>query len=289
MSRKLIVGAVQTGPVASEDMATQVPGACTMIEEAAKQNVQMLTFCELFMSPFFPNRLIENFDRFFTRPDSEVIQTIAATAKKHEIALILPFGERTNSGMYNAAMVLDRNGKHVGTYRKTHIPAYFPNEKAGGTGSYEKFYFTPGADLPVFDVDGVKIGIQICNDRLYPEPSRVLALKGAEIIFMPICYSVYSDPEHRNRMWDLAMRSRALENGVYVVAANKVGAEGVRQHLGRSMIVDARGTTLKEAGTEREELLVQEIDLDQVSVQRKKFPWWRDRRPDLYGAITSGE
>ena len=289
MSRKLIVAAVQTGPVASEDMAAQVPGACRMIERAAKQNVHVLTFCELFLSPFFPNRLVENFDRFFVGPDSEVIQTIAASARKHEMALILPFGERATSGMYNAAMVLDRSGRRIGTYRKTHIPAYFPNEKAGGTGSYEKFYFTPGPDLPVFDVDGVKLGIQICNDRLYPEPSRVLALKGAEIIFMPICYSVYSDPEHRNRMWDLAMRSRALENGVYVVAANKVGAEGVRQHLGRSMIVDPRGTILKEAGSKEEELLVHEIDLDEVSIQRKKFPWWRDRRPDLYGAITSAE
>jgi N-carbamoylputrescine amidase len=289
MSRKLIVGAAQTGPVTSEDMATQVAGACKMIERAAKENVQMLTFSELFLTPFFPNRLVENFDRFFAKPDSEVIQAIAAKAKKHEIALILPFGEQANSGMYNAAMVLDRSGKWIGTYRKTHIPAYFPNEKAGGTGSYEKFYFTPGADLPVFDLDGVKIGIQICNDRLYPEPSRVLALKGAEIIVMPICYSVYSDPEHRNRMWELALRSRAIENGVFVVAANRVGAEGVRQHLGRSMIVDARGTILKEAGTQHEELLVQEIDLAEVSVQRKKFPWWRDRRPDLYGAITSGE
>ena len=264
-----------------------VPGALRMIELAAKQRVQMLTFSELFLSPFFPNRLIEDFDRFFIAPDSEVIQEIAAAAKKHEIALILPFAERSAAARYNAAMVLDRGGKLIGTYRKTHIPAYFPNEKAGGTGSYEKFYFTPGNDLPVFDVDHVKIGVQICNDRLYPEPSRVLALKGAEIIFMPICYSVYSDPEHRNRMWDLAMRSRAIENGVYVVAANRVGAEGVRQHLGRSMIVDARGTILKEAGTEHEDLLVQKIDLDEVSAQRKKFPWWRDRRPDLYGAISS--
>lgn len=289
MSRKLVVGCVQTGPVLNEDMAMQVPGACRWIERAAKKKVQVLTFCELFLSPFFPNRLVENFDHFFTSPDSDVIRTITGSAKDHGIALILPFAEKTTAGMYNAAMVFDRSGRRLGTYRKTHIPAYFPNEKAGATGSYEKFYFTPGGDLPVFDVDGVKIGIQICNDRLYPEPSRVLALKGAEIIFMPICYSVYSDPEHRNRMWELALRSRAIENGVYVVAANKVGAEGVRQHLGRSMIVDPRGTIVRDAGSEGEDLLVEEIDLDEVSVQRKKFPWWRDRRPDLYGPITLAE
>ncbi|HLI10314.1 MAG TPA: carbon-nitrogen hydrolase family protein [Alphaproteobacteria bacterium] len=286
MSRVIKVGAAQTGPVQSDDMRSMVPTALRMIEEARKRGVDILTFCELFLSPFFPNRLIEDFDRFFTAPDSDIIREIREAARDAGLALILPFGERANSGMYNAAMILDRSGRNLGTYRKTHIPAYFPNEKAGGTGSYEKFYFTPGESLPVFDVDGVKIGVQICNDRLYPEPSRVLALQGAEIIFMPICYSVYSDPEHRNAIWDVALRARAFENGVFVVAANKVGAEGVRRHLGRSMVVDPRGSILAEAGTEGEELIVCEIDLDRVSALRKKFPWWRDRRPDLYRLIS---
>lgn len=286
MSRAITVGAAQTGPVESDDMRTMIPAALKMIDEAAARGVDILTFGELFMSPFFPNRLIENFDRFFTAPDSEVIQEVRNAAKKAGLALILPFGERANSGMYNSAMVLDREGRLVGTYRKTHIPAYFPNEKVGGTGSYEKFYFTPGEGLPVFDVGGAKLGIQICNDRLYPEPSRVLALQGAEIIFMPICYSVYSDPEHRNAIWDVAMRARAFENGVFVVAANRVGSEGVRRHLGRSMIVDPRGSILVEAGSEREELIVAKIDVDTVSALRKKFPWWRDRRPDLYRSLA---
>ena len=289
MSRQLIVGAAQTGSVESEDMATMIPVAIDMIESAAKQGVNILTFCELFMSPFFPNRLIEKNDHFFVRRDSQLLDKIRQVAKELGVALILPFGEKSDTGMYNAAMVTDSKGKLVGVYRKTHIPAYFPNEKAGGTGSFEKFYFTPGNDLPVFDVDGVRIGVQICNDRLYPEPSRVLAMRGAEIIFMPIAYSVYSDPEHRNSMWPLAMRARALENGVYVVAANKVGTEGVREHLGRSMIVDPRGTILKEANNKTPELLVQEIDIDKVSAERKKFPWWRDRRPELYGILSSGE
>lgn len=286
MSRTITVAAAQTGPVLSDAMGEMVPTARRMIEEAADRGADILTFSELFMSPFFPNRLEENFDRFFTEPDSPIVQGIIETAKRARIALILPFGERANFGLYNAAMVVDAEGGIVGTYRKTHIPAYFPNEQAGGTGSYEKFYFTPGPDLPVFTVAGAKLGIQICNDRLYPEPSRVLALRGAEIIFMPICYSVYSDPEHRQALWELPLRSRAFENGVYVVAANRVGLEGVRRHLGRSMVVDPRGTVLAEAGSEGEALIVQAIDLDLVSAYRKKFPWWRDRRPDLYGDVA---
>lgn len=288
MARTIKVASAQTGSVESEDMSSTVPRAVKMIEEAAAEGVKIMTFCELFLSPFFPNRLVEDNDHFFTEPTGPVLAPIIEAAKKHGVALILPFGERANAGNYNAALIVSSSGKILGTYRKTHIPAYFPNQKAGGTGSYEKFYFTPGGSLPVFDVDGVRVGVQICNDRLYPEGSRVLALSGAEIIFMPIAYSVYANPEHRNSIWELAIRSRAFENGVYVVAANKVGVEGVRRHLGRSMIVDPTGMIMAEASNEKEELLVQEIDLDAVSASRKKFPWWRDRRPELYGAIAQG-
>ena len=286
MSRLLTVAAAQTGSVESDDMRSMLPIALDMIERAADADVRILTFCELFLSPFFPNRLIENFDPYFTRPDGEVIRTLAAAARRRQLALILPFGERADAAQYNSAMVLDADGQVVGTYRKTHIPAYFPNDRPGGTGSYERMYFTPGKELPVFTVAGATIGVQICNDRLYPEASRVLALKGAEIIFMPICYSTYSDPEHRNSAWDLVLRTRAYENGVYVFAANKVGQEGVRNHLGRSMIVDPKGTVMAEAGNSEPELIVQQIDLELASLRRKAIPWWRDRRPDLYGALS---
>jgi predicted amidohydrolase len=288
MARTIKVACAQTGPVESEDMSSTVPRAVKMIDEAADKGVKIISFCELFLSPFFPNRLVENNDHFFTEPNGPVLAPILEAAKRRGIALVLPFGERANTGNYNSALIVNSSGAILGTYRKTHIPAYFPNQQAGGTGSYEKFYFTPGGSLPVFDVDGVRVGIQICNDRLYPEGSRVLALSGAEIIFMPIAYSVYANPEHRNSIWELALRSRAFENGVYVVATNKVGLEGVRRHLGRSMIVDPTGMKMAEASNETEELLVQELNLDAVSASRKTFPWRRDRRPELYGSVSQG-
>lgn len=286
MPRTLTVAAAQTGPVLSEDMASMVPTALRMIDEAAERGVDILTFCELFLSPFFPNRLREDFDHFFVDPDGEVMRTIRDAARRRRVALVLPFGERATAGRYNAAMVVDAEGRAVGTYRKVHIPAYFPAERPGATGSYERLYFTPGGDLPVFDVAGCRIGVQICYDRQFPEASRVLALKGAEILFMPICYSVYGDPEHRAEAWEIPLRARAYENGVFVVAANKVGSEGVRRHLGRSMIVDPEGRIVASAGTTEEALVVRTIDLDQASMPRKRMPWWRDRRPELYGELT---
>lgn len=286
MSRNIVVAAAQTGPVLSEDPASMLPSARALMAQAAEQGVQLVAFPELFLSPFFPNRLTGSFDRFFLEPSSPVIQELRALCRTHNVAAIWGYAERAPEGNYNAALVCDARGEIVGTYRKTHIPAYFPDEKAGGTGSFERLYFRPGIELPVFDCAGTRLGIQICNDRLYPEPSRVLAMRGAEIIFMPICYSTYSDPQHRAGIWDVALRARAYENGVWVVAANRVGVEGVRNHLGRSMIVDPTGTIVTEAGSTDEALIVATIDLDATARERKKVPWWRDRRPELYGDLV---
>ena len=288
MGREITVALAQTGPVPGDDPTDGVTEACRLVERAADAGADLICFSELFLAPFFPNRLDEDFDRYFLHlPDSR-IDPLFETAKGRGLAIIFPFAEKTQSSYYNSALVIGPDGGSVGTYRKTHIPAYFPTELQGGTGSYEKFYFTPGDDLPVFDVCGARIGIQICNDRLYPEPSRVLARRGAEVIFMPICYSTYGDTEHRQSLWELPLRMRAFENGAFVVAVNRVGDEGPRHHIGRSMVVDPRGVIMVEASDSETALLVQTIDLDRVSSARTKFPWWRDRRPDLYDDLVRG-
>ena len=282
----LRVGLAQTGPVLSEGFEAGLAGAEAMFAAAAARGVRLLLFSELFLAPFFPNRLEREFDRYFLSPDGPEMERLRGMAARHGTAAILGVGERARAGYFNSAVVLDGRGEAIGTYRKTHIPAYFPTEAPGGTGSFEKLYFAPGGGLPVFDLLGCRFGIQICNDRLYPEPSRVLALAGAEAVFMPICFSTYADPGRRASIWEVPLRARAYENGVWVAAANRVGVEGPRHHLGRSMVVDPRGMVVAEAGTEREELLVHDLDLDEVGRARKDFPWWRDRRPDLYRPLA---
>ncbi|MBK6006598.1 carbon-nitrogen hydrolase family protein [Ramlibacter ginsenosidimutans] len=286
MPRVLTVAAAQTGSVEDGDLRTIADAAHCMLDEAARQQVRLLTFCELFLTPFFANRLEEDFDRYFLRENDDVLRGLRDKARQHGIALVLPFAERAADGYFNSAFVYDTDGREVGRYRKTHIPAYFPNPGPGGTGSFEKFYFAPGARLETYPVAGTRIGIQICNDRLYPEASRALALHGAEMIVMPISFSTYADPAQRASIWEIPLRARAYENGVWVVACNRVGTEGARHHLGRSMVVDPRGMITAEAGTGATQLLTTEVDLDAVSAARKKFPWWRDRRPDLYGPLV---
>ncbi|WP_270934847.1 carbon-nitrogen hydrolase family protein [Falsiroseomonas oryzae] len=282
----LRVGLAQTGPVLTDGFAAGLAGAEAMFADAAQRGVQLLLFSELFLAPFFPNRLEKSFDRFFVSPDGPEVARLRDAAARHGVAAVLGLALREPAAYSNAALVVDQRGSVVGTYRKTHIPAYFPTDAPGGTGSFEKLYFTPGNALPVFELLGCRFGIQICNDRLYPEPSRVLALAGAEAILMPICFSTYADPGRRASIWEVPLRARAYENGVWVVAANRVGVEGPRHHLGRSMVVDPRGMIAAEAGTEGAQLLVHDLDLDEAVRARKDFPWWRDRRPDLYRAVA---
>ena len=288
MPRLLTLAAAQTGSVEDGDLRTITDSAHAMLDEAARQQVRLLTFGELFLTPFFANRLEENFDRYFMHDRHEVLLGLRDKARRHGIALVLPFAEKADDGYFNSAFVYDEDGREAGRYRKTHIPAYFPTEGTGGTGSFEKFYFTPGARLETYAVAGTRIGVQICNDRLYPEASRALALQGAELLAMPIAFSTYADPAQRTSIWEVPLRARAYENGVYVLACNRVGTEGPRHHLGRSMVVDPRGMIAAEAGTVDPQLLTVQVDLDAVSAARKKFPWWRDRRPDLYGPLVGG-
>ena len=203
MPRTITLGAAQTGPVNADDWRPNVRGACAMIEEAGRRKVDILSFSELFLTPFFPNRLTRDFDKFFVTLDEPELQPIFKAAIDNRVALVFPFGEKNGRSYHNACLVTDKTGKRLGIYRKTHIPAILPSDLPGGTGSYEKFYFSPGTEFPVFDLCGTKIGIQICYDRKYPEGSRLLALKGAEILFMPICAATYGETKLRGSTSEL--------------------------------------------------------------------------------------
>src|SRR4051812_21632030 len=144
MGRMITLGAAQTGPVLGDDWRVNVPNACAMIEEAAKKKVDILAFSELFLTPFFPNRLTHDFDKFFLTLSDPDVQPIFRAAAANGVALVFPFGEKKGPNYYNACLVADKEGKQLGIYRKTHIPAILPSGLPGGTGSYEKFYFSPG-------------------------------------------------------------------------------------------------------------------------------------------------
>jgi predicted amidohydrolase len=287
MGRQVRVAAAQTGPVVTRDMGKGVETACELVEQAAAQGAAIVCFSELFLTPFFPNTLTPDYEQFFVELPDPVTDPLFRTAREKRIAMIFPYGERSGRAFYNAAVVVDADGRTLGTYRKTHIPAILPSSATGGTGSYEKFYFSPGHELPVFETGGIRFGIQICYDRKFPEGSRALALDGAQILFMPICAATYGETKLRGNTWELPLQARAYENGVFVVAVNRAGDEDGRQHIGKSMIVNPVGAeVMAVAKNDGDELLVATLDLEDVDRAQKSLPWWRDRRPELYGRLV---
>jgi N-carbamoylputrescine amidase len=172
---------------------------------------------------------------------------------------------------YDTAMLIDPEGEIVGKYRKVHPAALL---------SLEKIYFRGGSSFAVFRLGEWTLGISICYDNLFPESCRCLALNGAELILAPYATPI-GDP------WENFLSTRALENGVYFAACNHVGQEGEWNFSGKSMLIDPFGKIVAQASATEEQILTLDIDRAQVIAARRRFPLFRDRRPDTYGAIAS--
>ncbi len=254
-----------------------------MIEDAARQGVQVLCFQEVFTQPYFcpsqDNRWYAAAERI---PDGPTVKLMQEYAKKHQMVIVVPIYEEEMPGVYyNTAAVIDADGSFLGKYRKTHIPQVAP-------GFYEKFFFKPGnLGYPTFDTKYLKLGVYICYDRHFPEGWRALALNGAEYIVNPSA-TVAGLSKY---LWELEQPASAAANGVFIGAINRVGteqpwADQMGEFYGSSYIVNPRGQIEAQASYGDDELLVHEIDLDMVREVRDTWQFFRDRRPDLYGPLT---
>jgi len=214
--------------------------------------------------------------------------------------LVTSLFEKVMDGIYyNTAVVFDK-GKLAGKYRKTHIP--------DDPGFYEKFYFTPGDEIKPIDTSIGRLGVLVCWDQWYPEPARIMALKGAEILIYPTAIGWLMCPEDRvdelcekentseekEKMlnaWMSVQRGHAVANGVYVAAVNRVGKEkdnsgvlGGIEFWGNSFILGPQGEEIVKGGME-EEIIEAEIDLKAAREVRKIWPFFRDRRIEIYDCL----
>lgn len=251
------------------------------IKRAARLRVNILCFQELFYSPYFPAEQDARWlDIAEAVPDGPVIGQMSRLARRHRMALVVPVIEKAMSGLYyNTAAVLDADGAFLGKYRKVHLPHCYP-------GFWEKFYFRPG-DLgyPVFKTRHGVIGVYICYDRHFPEGARALGLAGAEIVFNPSA-TVAGLSEH---LWFLEMPASAVANGYFVGAVNRVGFEEpwrTGEFYGQSFFCNPEGKIVARASRDRDELLVADLDFDDIEKARRTWQFYRDRRPETYGALT---
>lgn len=206
-------------------------------------------------------------------------EKIAAAAKRLGVTAVVGMLEIADGKVYNAAAVIGPEGIQ-GTYRKIHR-VYL------GIDRYDTVGDIP---FPVFKDSRATIGVNICFDCSFPEAGRVLKLKGAQILAIPTNWPVSSDT------WQHIPKVRAIENHLYVIAADRVGEERGFRFAGHSQIIDFTGQVLAEAGETEETILSAEIDpaaADDNRVVRLPGEWEFDRiaarRPEMYDAITKSK
>ena len=253
-----------------------------MIDDAAKQGVQILCMQEVFTTPYFcAEQQVRWYEAVEKIPEGPTTKLMQEQAKKHKMVIIVPIYEEEITGIYyNTAAVIDADGTYLGKYRKNHIPHVNP-------GFWEKFYFRPGnLGYPTFDTAYARIGVYICYDRHFPEGARALGLNGAEIVFNPSA-TVAGLSEY---LWKLEQPAHAVANGYFVGAINRVGHEqpwDIGEFYGQSYFCDPRGQIIAQAPRDQDALVVADLDLDLIREVRNTWQFFRDRRPDSYSQLVA--
>jgi predicted amidohydrolase len=264
------IAAVQMTSVPEVEKNVQV--AIAQIERAAGEGAELVVLPEFFNTIFFAQYWDNAHHALAESVDGRTITAIREAARRNDVDVVATIYEKEAAGLFfDTAMHIARSGDIRHKYRKVHPAAVL---------SLEKLYFRYGTQLGAYQYGDWRIGIGICYDMAFPETARCLAIEGAELIIAPYATS-------RVEMFLEVLRTRAFENGCYLIAANKVGREGEWSFGGQSAIIDPFGKVLSTADTQNEALLIVDIDRARVDEARLRFPTWRDRRPDLYGAITT--
>jgi predicted amidohydrolase len=233
--------------------------ALRLVEKAAKAGARLAVLPELWPTGYHLSSL--RFRELAETVRGETVSLFRRIAADWRMALVVPFAEKDGGKLYNSAAVIDSSGEVVGVCRKTFL------------WGREKEIFTPGPrSYPVFATSLGKIGVLICYDAEFPEPARLLGLKGADLIAVPSVWSIEAEPR-----WDIQLPARALDNTVFVLGANTTG-EG---SCGKSKLVAPDGRVQAEASGEGEEVLIGEVDLSLISRVRQRIPYWDDYDPSL--------
>ena len=271
------VAAVQAGPY-RPDYDCQMAKLETLVTKARKAGADIICLPELMTTPYFAcsPKAWQWRDRAEPLPGGPTFARVSAWAKTLRCWLIGTCYEQAGGRRYNTAFVVSPDGEMMGRHRKAHIPLIEGN-------AYEPVYFDAGDDLSVFDIMGVCAGILICYERCFPEAWRTLALKGAEIIFVPTSSSGF-----RGELYAEEIRVAAAQQQVFVVAANKAGEEAMEgekgpiSFYGKSRIISPSGRIVAALEAEEDAVITAEIDMDEVAAVRRSLAYYRDRRIDLY-------
>lgn len=288
-ARSVHVAAVQL--CCSWDLPANLERAERLVRAAHAAGAQIILLPELFATPYFCiEQNVRHLQLAESVEDSAVLRRFGTLAAELGVVLPVSFFERAGNACFNSLALFDADGRRLGIYRKSHIP--------DGPGYQEKFYFTPGdTGFRTWQTRHGRIGVGICWDQWFPESARIMALAGAELLFYPTAIGSEpppAPPVDSRLHWQRTQQGHAAANLMPLVAANRYGVERGTldtslslRFYGSSFIADASGAVVAEAPEQGEAVIHACFDLERLRRARQEWFVFRDRRPDLYGPLTT--
>lgn len=297
--RKLGLAVAQMGPVhLADSRAAVVQRLVDMLREAHARGAEMVVFPELALTTFFPRYWMDEAEaqaRFFEAqmPNAEV-QPLFDAARELGVGFYLGYAELADDGRpYNTCILVSRSGEIVGKYRKIHLPGHTDHKVDAPFQHLEKKFFDVGdLGFRVFESEAIKYGMCLCNDRRWPETYRVMALQSAEVVMLgyntPSLNIHWNEPVHlRTSTHLISLQANAYQNGLWVAAAGKCGAEDGHHMIGSSVIVAPTGEIVARTLTEEDEVICVSADLSLGALFRQHvFNFAKHRRPEHYRLIV---
>jgi len=284
MARHVKVAAAQLGAInegtSREEMVDRM---LALLEQAIREQVQILAYPELALTPYFPKRIRDDYDQFFeTEVPPKCLEPLLRRAGQAGVVCHIGFAEKAGGRYFNTAILTDETGALGGTFRKIHLPGV--TKPDGHAQVYEPHFFDSGdTGYRVFPTRQAKVGIAICQDRRFPESYRSLGILGAEIVL--IGYNTPLSPLALD-LNELVMRAGAYQNNLFVVGVAKAGLEDGVDFIAGSCVINPMGQVIAKAGGNGDELVPARIDLDQMIPARKRWNFLGRRHPEHYGLVT---
>ena len=314
MSRIITAAAAQLGPIQmAEPRSSAVERMVRLLERAHRRGVELVVFPELALTTFFPRHYHEDIshaDKWFetAMPSAETAPLFDA-ARRRGIGFHLGYAEiareadetgTVRNRRFNTSILVGPEGDVLLKYRKVHLPGHAGYDTRRKVQHLEKRYFEVGnlgfpvIRAPMGGLDGINMGLLICNDRRWPEAWRVLGLQSVELVALG-----YNTPSlnmeaggfeaHHLRVFHshLSIQAGCYQNACFAVATAKAGIEDGNELFGHSIIVNPQGEIIAMAGSWDDELIAADCELDMCMLGRTTvFAFDRHRRPEAYGRIT---
>lgn len=271
MKSKFKIGVCQMPIV--KDKELNITRARSMIKEAAAGGCRLVVLPEMFNCPYNSSLFPEYAESY---PEGNTLKMLSAAAAEERVYLVggsIP--EREEDVIYNTSFIFGPRGDMLAKHQKIHL---FDVDLPDGLSFHESRTLGAGKKITVVKTDLCTIGVAVCYDIRFPELIRLMALMGAEVVVLPAAFNMNTGPAH----WELLMRTRAVDNQVFIVGASSARDAGASYvSYGNSVIVDPWGKIMAQAGA-RETILCGEIDLQLLNETRAALPLLKHRRTDIY-------